>query len=162
MAQASAEWSYRPGEALKVNITALSAVGIFGGFRRLDTDCLPPHRCPNSPPEIRPHVCTALPADAAGEALLDVGQPQVIGPRIGADPNRVAAAVVGAVNEQSAHPLSRSSAKMIFCGRSGMPESGSADWPHDNLQLERGKCPDNPIKARHHVSPKRFIEGSAV
>jgi len=29
VAQASAEWSYRPGEALKVTITALSAVGIW-------------------------------------------------------------------------------------------------------------------------------------
>jgi len=55
------------------------------------------------PVEIRPHVCTALAADPAGEALLDIGQPGIIGPRIAADRDGVATAVVGAIDQQAAH-----------------------------------------------------------
>jgi hypothetical protein len=37
------------------------------------------------PIEIRPHVGTALAAFPTGEALLDIGQPDSIGPAIAAD-----------------------------------------------------------------------------
>jgi hypothetical protein len=56
-----------------------------------------------TPVEIWPHVGAALTADPTGEALLDIGQPGIIGPRIAADRNRVAAAVVGAIDQQAAH-----------------------------------------------------------
>ena len=54
-----------------------------------------------TPIEIRPHICTALAADPTGEALLDIGQPGIIGPGITADCDGVAAAVVGAINQQT-------------------------------------------------------------
>jgi hypothetical protein len=44
--------------------------------------------------------------------MLHVGQ--LVRPPIAADRDRVAAAVVGAIDQQAAHPLSRISAKMIF------------------------------------------------
>ena len=40
-------------------------------------------------------------AGPTGEALLDIGQPD-IGPGIAADRDRMAAAVVGAINQQTA------------------------------------------------------------
>src|SRR6516225_9384751 len=56
-----------------------------------------------TPIEIRPHICTALAADPTGEALLDIGQPGIIGPGIVADRDGVAAAAVGAIDQQAAH-----------------------------------------------------------
>ena len=58
---------------------------------------------PSCPVEIRPHICTALAADPAGEALLEIGQSRIIGPGISADRDRVAAAVVGAIDQQPAN-----------------------------------------------------------
>jgi hypothetical protein len=55
------------------------------------------------PIEIRPYVRAALAADPTGEALLDIGQPDIIGPGIAADRDGVATAVVGANNQQPAH-----------------------------------------------------------
>jgi len=65
-------------------------------------------------------VGAALAAGGAGETILNVGQAKVIGPLIGIDGDAVAAAVV-AIDQQPAHPISRNSANVIFCGRS-MPE----------------------------------------
>src|SRR6516162_5068545 len=81
-----------------------------------------------TPIEIRPHICTALAADPTGEALLDIGQPGIIGPGIAADRDGVAAAVVGAIDQQPNTPMSRISAKVIFCGRSVMAHD-AADRP---------------------------------
>jgi hypothetical protein len=55
------------------------------------------------PIEIRPYVGTALAAGCAGETILNVGQSKIIRPRVAADGDRVAAAVVGAIDEQAAH-----------------------------------------------------------
>jgi len=49
------------------------------------------------PIEIRPHVGAALAAGPADKPLFDVGQPEIFGPAIGTDRDRVAAAIVGAV-----------------------------------------------------------------
>ena len=38
-------------------------------------------------------------ADLANEARLDVGQPHVVGPFVGVDRDRVAAGVIGAVDQ---------------------------------------------------------------
>jgi hypothetical protein len=46
------------------------------------------------PIEIRPDISAALPAHRAGEAILDVGQPEIVGPSIGIDGDAVAAAMV--------------------------------------------------------------------
>jgi hypothetical protein len=51
----------------------------------------------------------------ADEARLDVGQPEIIGPLIGADRDRMAAAVIGAIDQETANaPAVRISAKVIF------------------------------------------------
>ena len=55
------------------------------------------------PIKIQPHVGAALAADLADETMLNVGQPDTIGPVIGADGNRMVAAVVGAIDRQPAH-----------------------------------------------------------
>jgi hypothetical protein len=73
------------------------------------------------PVKIRPDVSVALAAGRAGETVLDIRQPNVIRPAIAADRDGVAAAVVGAMDEQPTHALSRISAKVTtFCGRSGI------------------------------------------
>jgi hypothetical protein len=51
----------------------------------------------------RTHVCAALAAYPTGEALLDIGQPGIIGPGTAADQDGMAAAVVGAIDQQAAH-----------------------------------------------------------
>ena len=53
-----------------------------------------------TPIEIRPHICTALATDPTGEALLDIGQPGIIGPGIAADCEQMTAAIIGAVHQQ--------------------------------------------------------------
>src|SRR6516165_12404346 len=55
------------------------------------------------PIEIRPHVGAALSADLADETMLNVGQPDIIGPAIAVDRSRVAAALVGAIDKQPTH-----------------------------------------------------------
>src|SRR6516225_7614062 len=60
-----------------------------------------------------------LAADLAYRAIFNIGQPQVIGPLIGADRDRVATAVVGAIDQQKPRTrMSRISPNGIFCGRS--------------------------------------------
>jgi hypothetical protein len=46
------------------------------------------------PIEMRPDISAALPAYRAGEAILHVGQPEIVGPLIGIDGDAVAAAIV--------------------------------------------------------------------
>jgi len=54
--------------------------------------------------------------------MLNVGQPDIIGPAIGADGNRMAAAVVGAIDQQPAHAACRPSLRrVILVGRPVMP-----------------------------------------
>jgi hypothetical protein len=78
--------------------------------------------------EVRPCVCATLAAGRAGETVLNIRQPNVIRPAIAADRDGVAAAVVGAMDEQPTHALSRISAKVIFCGRLVMAcASGGSD-----------------------------------
>jgi hypothetical protein len=62
-----------------------------------DIDLLP------VPIEIRPHVGTVLSAGPADEPALDIGQPKIIRPVVAADRDRVAAAIVGAIDQQAAH-----------------------------------------------------------
>ena len=64
--------------------------------------------------EVRPHICTALAADPAGEALLDIGQSGIIGPAITADRDRVAAAVIRAVDQETANEMTASGQKRKF------------------------------------------------
>src|SRR6516164_1077053 len=90
----------------------------------------PSSLAPSCPVEIRPYVCTALAADPAGEALLDIGQPGIIGPRIAADRDGAATAVVGAIDQQAAHAMSRISAKVIFCGLADMAQRHTASMQH--------------------------------
>jgi hypothetical protein len=52
---------------------------------------------------IRPDVSTATTAGGTDEPGLDIGQPDVIGPSIGIEARRVAAAMVGAIDQHSAH-----------------------------------------------------------
>ena len=51
--------------------------------------------------KIPPDICAALAAGFADEPMLDVGQPDMIGPTVGAYRNRVAAFVVSAIDQQS-------------------------------------------------------------
>ena len=62
-----------------------------------------PSRPPAFPVEIRPHVGAALAAGLAHETMLYVGRAKVIGPLIAADRDRVAAAVVGSIDQEPAH-----------------------------------------------------------
>ena len=51
------------------------------------------------PIEIRPYVWAALAAGCAGETILNVGQPKIIRSLVATDGDRVAAAVVGAIDK---------------------------------------------------------------
>jgi hypothetical protein len=62
-----------------------------------------------------------MPARLADEARLYVGQAHVVGPVVAADNDRVAAAIVGAIDKQPATPMPRIWAKVILVGRSVMP-----------------------------------------
>ena len=53
------------------------------------------------PAKIRPHIGAALAADAAGEARLNVGQPQIVRQAVTADGDRLAAAVVGSIDQDA-------------------------------------------------------------
>ena len=55
------------------------------------------------PIKIRPHIGTSLAAGPAQKPGLNIGQPGIIGPRIAAHGDQVAALVVGAVDQQPAH-----------------------------------------------------------
>src|SRR5215469_16957277 len=55
------------------------------------------------PAEIRPNVGAALAADCTGEARLDAGKTNVVGPWLAADSLRMAALVVAAIDQKAAH-----------------------------------------------------------
>src|ERR1019366_4878490 len=78
-----------------------------GHRRRTRSD---PQGHPRIPPgahpgrrKIRPDVGAALPAGPAHELILDVGKPDIIWPSVGAHLDRVAAFMVGAVDQYTAH-----------------------------------------------------------
>ena len=76
-----------------------------GPFSTAATNIITPAKnlvCRANLDEIRPHVGTALAADLADETMLYVGHAKVIGPLIGADGERVAAAIVRARLVQTA------------------------------------------------------------
>jgi len=50
---------------------------------------------------------------------LNVRQPDIIRPAVAIDRNRMAAAVVSAVNQHATPPWARMSAKVILVGRAG-------------------------------------------
>jgi len=58
-------------------------------------------RPPTSSPKIRPHIRAPLAAGAADEVRLDIGQPDIIVPSLGADRDRVAALVIRAVDQNA-------------------------------------------------------------
>jgi len=68
-------------------------------------------------PKIRPRVRTPLAAGATDEAHLDVGQSDTVTPSIGTDRERVAALVIGAVDQDTGQAIERSSPKVILAGR---------------------------------------------
>lgn len=51
--------------------------------------------------KVGPHVSPALAARLAHEALLDVGEPEIVGPAVGGHGDGVAAPVVGAVDQDA-------------------------------------------------------------
>ena len=55
------------------------------------------------PMEIRADISTSLAAAPADELLLDVGQPDVIGPAVGADGRAMAATIVRAIDQDPAN-----------------------------------------------------------
>ena len=55
------------------------------------------------PMEAGPHVGAALAAGLADEPIFDVGEPDVVRPLIAADRYRVAAVIVGALDQQTAN-----------------------------------------------------------
>ena len=52
-------------------------------------------------------------------ARRDVAEPELIGPAVAADGGGMRAPVVAAVEEETAHAMSRMSPKLIFIGREG-------------------------------------------
>src|SRR6185312_12041775 len=59
------------------------------------------------PAEVRSHVGATLAAGRAYEPRLEIGKPRLIWPGISADRDRVAAAVVGAVDQEAARARRR-------------------------------------------------------
>ena len=55
------------------------------------------------PNEVRPQIGAAPAAGLANELLLNVGQPEIAGPAIGTQPERVTAAIVLATDHDAAH-----------------------------------------------------------
>jgi hypothetical protein len=80
------------------------------------------------PVEVRPHVCAPFAARLAHKLRLDVRQPQIIGPVIGHQRDRVAATRIPRT------PLSRISAKVIFTGRSTIAHDSGL---HADLQYNQ-------------------------
>ena len=110
---------------------ALVAVWFSGDFIAVELRILPiAHHADlfPAPVEIRSHIRAALAADPTGEPLLDIGQSGIIGPRIAADRDRMAAAVVGAIDQQATHAHFAHLAKRSGQGRSrhGAPLFGGA------------------------------------
>ena len=55
------------------------------------------------PIEIRPHIGASLAAGLAREAWFKIGEPDVIGPCVRADRDRVGAMEIGAIHQHTAH-----------------------------------------------------------
>ena len=53
--------------------------------------------------KIRPDIGTALATCRAGELVLKIGQPDIVGPLIGADPDGMRVLIVGAIDQQTTH-----------------------------------------------------------
>jgi hypothetical protein len=68
------------------------------------------------PIEIGPHVRAALAAALANELRLEIGQPDLAGPRIGAEFLPVRAMMVGAIDDQAANAGSAHGAEGDFLG----------------------------------------------
>jgi hypothetical protein len=56
-----------------------------------------------SPIKIRPNLCPSLATGGADEARLNIGKPDIIGPAVCTQGDGMAAAVVGAVDQDAAH-----------------------------------------------------------
>jgi hypothetical protein len=52
---------------------------------------------------IGPHVRAASATSLAGKPRLEIGKPDIIGPSIAADRCRVAATIIGAIDQETAH-----------------------------------------------------------
>jgi hypothetical protein len=51
---------------------------------------------------VRPHIGATLAAGSACKPRFDIGQPKIIGPVVASDGDRMAAAIVGTVNQPTA------------------------------------------------------------
>jgi hypothetical protein len=67
--------------------------------------------------KLRPHVCATFAAGSAGEAWLDVRQPDIIAPALCADLGRMAAAVIAAIDQHIADAEGARLAEGDFCWR---------------------------------------------
>jgi hypothetical protein len=65
---------------------------------------------------VRPDIRAAFPAGTADEPDFQIGQPGIIGPLVSADRRRVAALVIRAINQETAH-AGGVSARLILVGR---------------------------------------------
>src|SRR6516225_9903950 len=104
------------------------------------------------PVEVRPHVSAALAADPTSEALLDIGQPGIIGPGIAADRDGVATAVVGAIDQQAAHAHFAHFAEgdlYLALGHAAHHVDGCLLALGNSLARFRGEGLANRKKARH-------------
>lgn len=66
--------------------------------------------------KLRPHFRAALAAGAADEVRFDVRQPHLIGPAVGVDLGRVAATMIAAIDQHSAHAGCAHFAEGDLCG----------------------------------------------
>jgi hypothetical protein len=79
---------------------------------------------PLAPIRMWPDVSALAAANAADKPLLEIGQPNIIGPMIATDRDVVAAMIISAIDLRSPRtPDERISASVIFCGRADMRPS---------------------------------------
>ena len=57
------------------------------------------------PIEVRPHIRATMAAGATDETRFNVGQPEIIGPAVTVDGNRMAATVISAIDQQPTDAL---------------------------------------------------------
>ena len=69
------------------------------------------------PIEARPHVRASFPARPTDEQRLYVAKPDVIGPAVAADRDRVAAPIIRAIDQETANAHVAHVAGGFFCGR---------------------------------------------
>src|ERR1700730_1992344 len=77
------------------------------------------------PMEVRPDVTAEPPTSLAGEQRFDIGEPDTIGPSVGADRGRMAATIIAAIDKQTAHAGIAHLAKGYFLRSAG--EGGGHD-----------------------------------